>query len=399
LPTVILLTAALALGTAQAAPAELLQWQGSLKSLGISSRPAPANSGPAYRVLSNRLRLAIDWRPTPDWQLETAIDGRTLWRDPATALSSPPDDPNRHFELSREWQHGEHGTSRLRLDRLKLAWRNTDFDVTIGRQAIGFGRILVYSPLDVIAPFAPDAIDTDVRDGVDALRVAGHYGLDGELAAIAVWGDESRHDSLLATWSDNRAGLDLLLIGGQLRGRAMLGAGLAGNLGPLGLKLEASVFRGRNLNQPNGDRERSYTLAALEGWYRFDNGLSLVAEYLYNGPGASTPDDYPSVQLSAPLQEGLTDLLGRHYLILAPSYELHPLVTLQGLLLCNLSDDSQLLRPLLEISLADNLSLQLFYAWYSGDAPDSSSPLLPPLPRSEFGSRGDGGGLFLQWFF
>ena len=79
----------------------------------------------------------------------------------------------------------------------------------VGRQAIGFGRIVIASPLDIIAPFPPDAIDTDVRPGVDAVHVTAHYGLDGQVGAVAVLGDVSRHDSWLATWADNRAGLDL----------------------------------------------------------------------------------------------------------------------------------------------------------------------------------------------
>jgi hypothetical protein len=74
-------------------------------------------------------------------------------------------------------------------------------------------------------------------------------------------------------------------------------------------------------------------------------------------------------------------------------------VTANGLLIYNLRDASSLLRPQLVISLADNVQLDLFWAFASGD-----KPALEPLTgiariRSEFGSIGDSGGLLLRWYF
>ena len=179
----------------------------------------------------------------------------------------------------------------------------------------------------------------------------------------------------------------------------MFGAGLAGSLGTLGLKGEFSIYKGRDTEKTGGDLHDSYTLAALETWYRFDNGISLVTQYLYNGPGVGNPKDYPKALVSAPLQEGLTHLLGRHYLIAAPAYEIHPLATVQGLLLYNIEDRSTLVRPTLDLSLADNLALELFWTWHSGEKPRVITPFLLVEPRSEFGIRSDSGGFFLKWFF
>ena len=177
------------------------------------------------------------------------------------------------------------------------------------------------------------------------------------------------------------------------------GAGMAGSLGTLGLKGEFSVHKGRDVGAVGGDLHDCYALAAIESWYRFDSGISLIVQYLYNGPGVNDPKDYPAVIASAPLQEGLTYLLGRHYLIAAPAYELHPLATVQGLLIYNLEDQSALARPTLDLNLADNLFLQLFWSWCFGSEPKVASALLPVEPRSEFGMRGNSGGLFLKWFF
>jgi hypothetical protein len=381
------------------ASTSLPEWSGSIKSLNLYGEETPADLFSAYHLSSNRTRLNMDWRPAQSWHLETSLDHQYLWSDPSGTIPLATNGYNRHLDMDKVWQHGEHGASRLQVDRLNLQWRSGKVDTTLGRQAVGFGRILIYSPLDVIAPFAPDAIDTEIRIGSDALHTIFNYGLDGQLGAIAVWGAEARYDSFLATWSDNRAGLDILMIGGRLRGHTMFGAGLAGSLGTLGLKGEFSIHKDRDSEETAGVLHDVYTLAAIETWYRFDNGISLIAQYLYNGPGVDDPEDYPKVLVSAPLQEGLTHLLGQHYLIAAPSYELHSLATAQALILYNLGDHSALIRPTLDLSLADNLSLQLFWTWYIGQEPRATSPLLPVEPRSEFGLRGDSGGLFLKWFF
>jgi len=379
--------------------AEGLQWSGSIKSLNVYVEEAPAGLAPEYWISSNRARLDVAWQASEAWRLETALDYQYLWSDPPGFHGPETIEYNRRLDMEKSWQHDKHGTGRLQVDRLNLEWQAGAVDTTIGRQAIGLGRILVFSPLDVIAPFAPDAIDTDVRSGVDAVRTIFNYGLDGQIGAIVVWGEDAEYNTYLGTWSDNWSGIDIMMIGGDLRGRSMVGAGLAGSLGTLGLKAEVSFYDGKDTDEINGDLHDTFSVAAIEAWYRFANGLSVVTQYLYNGPGVDGPEDYPEVLASAPLQEGLTYLLGRHYLIIAPSYELHPLATLQGLVIYNIDDGSALMRPTLDLSLADNLSLQAFWTWHSGDQPEIVSSFLPALPRSEFGLFSDGGGVFIKCFF
>ena len=179
----------------------------------------------------------------------------------------------------------------------------------------------------------------------------------------------------------------------------MIGGGIAGELGTLGLKGELSWYRGKDVGLPGGDLYENFAIAALESWYRFDNGLILLTEYLYNGSGTTDPTEYPLVAVSAPLLEGLSFLLGRHYLLLGPSYDLHPLVTASGLFIYNIGDNSSLLRPQLAVSLADNLQLDLFWAFTVGDKPHSDPQTGQLIIRSEFGTVGDSGGFLLRWYF
>ena len=372
-------------------------WSGSLRSLNLASEPLPADLGPSFRFSSTTLRLGADWQIAPKWRLSGALEDQLLGTDPAGILPLPRDRTNRRFDLDRTWHHNRGWDSRLQVDRLLVAHQGDGFDLALGRQAIGFGRIAIFSPLDIIAPFPPDAIDTVYRPGVDAVRLNLHYGFDGQLGALAILGDIDRHNSYLATWVDNRAGVDLLAIAGSLRQRPMIGVGLAGSLGLLGLKAELAAYRGQRFDQPDGDLHRHPVVAALEAWYRFDTGLTLVAQYLYNGFGEDDPSRYPAVLGSAPFAEGLTTLPGRHYLLVTTNYEFHPLVSGNGLLIWNLNDDSCLLRPTLDFSLGDNLALELFWSVPLGEEPDTDGFL--PVVRSEYGTQADNGGLFLKWFF
>lgn len=375
------------------------QWSGSLRSLNLTGEAAPADLFPDYRLSSTRLRLETVWQGPSGWRIEAAADHQLLGTDPGGVIPLPADGVNRRLDLDHAWRHDAGWASRLQVDRLNLSWSAGRFDAVIGRQAVGFGRIVIFSPLDIIAPFPPDALDTDVRPGVDAARATLHYGLDGQLGAVAVLGDESRHDSYLATWADNRLGIDLLAVGGMLRKRPMVGGGLAGSLGTLGLKGEAAFYQGEQVDRPGGDLHHHMLMAAVEGWYRFDSGLTLIAQYLHNGAGVHDPGDYPRVAASAPLREGLSTLFGRHYLLAAPSYELHPLVTLNGLLIWNLEDDSWLIRPTLAVNLADNVSLELFWTSPAGREPRAAAGFPAPVPRSEFGSQGESAGFFMKLFF
>ena len=304
--------------------------------------------------------------------LETALESGLLATHPADLVSIPDNNGNRALDLTDTWGEGNAVSAQVQIDRLSLSGRSNHFEWAVGRQAIGFGRILLASPLDIIAPFAPDAIDTEIRPGIDAIKVQGYFGPSTEIGGYAVLGDRLGDSSGLVSYSTNTGGTDILGIAGSLRDRPIVGFGVAGDVGGLGLKAEVACYAGKHVSRPDGDLHHFFAIAALECWYRFGSGLVLTGQYLYNGAGADRPDDYMQALESAPIKEGLSFLLGQHYLLLAPSYEIHPLATLSGLIIVNLQDHSCLLRPALDISLSDNLSLMIFWALNLGDTPEKS---------------------------
>ena len=391
------LTSVILFATALSAPAADLQLGGHLKSLNIHLQSPPRSGLSSGEVSSNRLRLDMKGTVFEGADIELSAENILLYTDPPGLLPLSRSSVNRIVDLEKNWSEGGRFQDQLFVDRFNLRIEKYGAEWTFGRQAVGFGRIALFSPLDVIAPFPPDALDTDVRPGVDALRGVHYFGLGGQIGAIAVFGDGKENNSYLATFSLNTGGIDLLAIAGSLREREMAGFGLAGSLGGLGLKGELTYYDGKDVGRAGGDLHDTFAIGAVETWYRFDNGLILLTEYLYNGAGVGDPEEYGEFLISAPLREGLSFLAGRHYLLAGPSYEVHPLLTVSGMLIWNLEDGSFFLRPLGEYSVSDNLVLQVFWSFSKGREPKEVFGI--PVPRSEFGSAGDSGGIFLKYFF
>ncbi len=382
----------------QAKTPENVSIHGSLKSsnLYVENFPNPDQDGV---LSSDRIRIDLTGQLMNRFDLEFSLDQQLLWSSRSGVVTLAEDSVNRRFDLQKNWNEGDRFSGQLQIDRFNIHGESGSFNWTFGRQAIGFGRISLFSPLDIIAPFPPDAIDVDVRPGVDAIRTTRYFGMAGQLGGIVVFGAEKKDNSYLLTLGENFNSVDFLAIGGRLRGRSMFGFGLAGELGKVGLKAEISWYQGIDTNQPHGDFSADFGIAAVEGWYRFDNGMVLLGEYLFNGIGSDNPNEYPLVVSSAPIKEGLSFLLARHYLLLGPSYQFHPLVTANGLLIYNIEDHSSFIRPQLVISLSDNLQLDLFWAMTLGKKSQPHPLTQLPVIRSEFGSAGDSGGLLLRWYF
>lgn len=395
----VLFVAALLLCAAPASLQAAPQFSGSLRNLsqlGESSQLYPDSSF----LSSTTLRLGARATFASGLETEFALENLALYSQPPQLgqLAAGSQADSNLFDLDGSWED-RRWSDRLHVDRLSFSGRQGPLRWTAGRQAYGFGSILLFSPLDVIAPFAPTAIDTEYRPGIDALRLDVETSKGDQFGLLTAFGRDEQRNSYLVTGHLNRAGVDLELIGGSLRRRELVGLGLAGSLGGLGLKGEAAWYRGRDVGQPGGDLHREFPLAALELWYRFQNDLILLAEYLHNGAGSSSPADYLQSAASAAAQEGISPLLGQNYLLLAPSYELHPLITLSALYIRNLDDHSWLLRPQVSISLGDNLSLDISHSLNRGKGPEVGPLPGLLLPRSEFGLYGDNAALYLRYYF
>lgn len=365
--------------------------QGHLKSFSILQQSGAGDQEPSQWASLNQLRLDSSTTLSPPVTLQCAAAYSALYRQRPTALNTG--NANHYLDLTSTIGSTHHLMRQLEVDRLQLRWSGSSHELVIGRQAIGFGRIGLYSPLDIIAPFAPAALVTDVRPGIDALRWNYFYSATSQLQLIGVMGRAPEQRSVLATLETLQGELDVLILGGSLAQRPLLGVGAAGQLAGIGIKAELVGYRHQPTGSDGYDPHDRFVIAALEIDTRLPNGTYLAVEYLHNGSGTKRTRDYATILGSAFYQEQRAFLPGRDYLLGLASYEPHPLVTAALFTLLNLNDASALVRPELTVSLADNLSGQFTYTFYLGQRSRSQ------IPTSEYGERGDTAALHLTYYF
>lgn len=370
---------------------------GQLKSQVLYQRDASPLQ-PASRFHAQTLRLDFKGqagRGSPMWH--AAVEQLLLHQHPDGSFPLPDYASNRIHDLTWDWNSGHVLSAQGQIDRLFLQWDQGDSLLTLGRQAVGFGRISLVSPLDVIAPFPPTALESEIRPGSDALRMQYFYGVVGEVSATLVFADRIKRSSAVAGLVNHVGETDILLLCGYLRNRLLAGIGLAGQLGGLGWTLEWAGYETADREVERADLQQQFNITGAEIEYRFPFDLVVQLEYLYNGAGAGQPAEYPGVVQSAAFREGLSYFLGEQYLLVSLAYELTPLLHLSTLYIDNLEDHSHLLRPLLNVSLGDNASLELFSSHVSGAEARVEEGV--PRIRSEFGSLGTSAGLFLNFYF
>jgi hypothetical protein len=288
----------------------------------------------------------------------------------------------RALDLSWTWAEDDHSRAVLYVDRLNAGRSSGKADVTVGRQAINFSQAWFWNPLDIFLPFNPEAFDRSYKPGVDAILADFSSGAYTSFTLVAAAGNR------LVIVPDDRGGLqvkaedyledpwygsalmgrarttwrhwDLTLQLGKVYGGYQAGAGFSGEVGPLGLRGEATWFNAAEettILLPDAGGTEPRTAALVEDYaslvvgmdHRFESSLYLNAEYFYNGAGEE--EDY--LLSAARIATGGTTNLGVHYGGFLASYEFHPLVTGQLSWIHSFTDSSDLLSPIFSWSVSD----------------------------------------------
>ena len=248
------------------------------------------------------------------------------------------------------------------LDRFNTKVSAGKLDVTVGRQAITFGKAYFWNPLDVFLAFDPRQFDREYKPGVDGMRADFALGAFSGLNLVAVSGRKREETgryggsrAVDADWEGSAllgrvfgtvSGWDLALQGGHVFGGYHAGFGWAGEIETVGVRGEAAGFSAESeaeypsLSGVSARLEDSVTAVFGLG-RRFESSLDLEAEYLYNG-GARTS----RLDASAALVES-GDLLqmSRHLAGLTVLYEFMPLLTGRITGVYSFSDGSVFVQP------------------------------------------------------
>jgi hypothetical protein len=248
------------------------------------------------------------------------------------------------------------------MDRLFIGHTSAHLVVRVGRQALTWGAGLVFHPLDLIDPFAPNATDTEYKPGTDMVyaQVLFDSGSDLQLATVP----RSPNRGGRPTWNASsaamhyHAALDELQstwIAARDRGDGVAAVGVNGAIGGATWNAELiSTFI----------RDAGTAISAIanisDAVVVFGRNETVFAEVYRNGFGVARRH-YSWSDLPAPLRDrlarGQVFDTGKDYLAAGADVEWTPLLRIKPTLIANLGDGGLLALVQATYSVHENVDL------------------------------------------
>lgn len=320
--------------------------------------------------LVNTFRVNLFWQPGDDIMTEFAYELVPRLRDP-NVLSSfftvQAADPlsYRLFDMGQKISlFSDSSNLQLfqNLDRAYITFSPEFGDIHIGRQPIAFGSARVINPTDILTSFSYVELNQEERIGVDAVRLKVPAGTLSEIDMGAVFGDDfSSNDSaafLRGRFILLESDLSPLLI--LFKQNLLLGLDIASSIGDAGYWFESAFVFANIMDDHITNEDYLRISSGLD--YSFTEDLYAYIEYHFNGAGQNAPEDYPNLILgienNIAYREGAVYLFGKHYAAPGFSYQATPLLTFFAQALYNMRDNSVLLFPDFQYSLANNATLE-----------------------------------------
>ncbi|MCP4221646.1 MAG: hypothetical protein GY765_43880 [bacterium] len=364
---------------------------------------------PAIGAVTNRLRLKLKLKPSRDVAVHMAYDftptiqstqlfAGSMFFNAADTSGYRAEDFNPRLYPAPNKSVDGFGVLH-NLDRLFVTFKTKLADITIGRQAIGWGAARVINPTDVIAPFAFTDLDTEERRGVAAVRLVLPLGTMSELDVGYVFGNKFKFQNsaffLRGKLYVLKTDVALLLMG--FKENLLLGFDLARSIKGAGFRFEAAYVEPSFFNKDEPSefwggslpvkRDPAYFRASVGMDYNFSTTFYGFFEYHFNSAGRSDVSEYVEVMNTTAFREGADYFLGKHYLNLGVTWQLTPLMPFNGLLIFNVRDGSLNFSPTLEYNIKEDIYLS-FGAYIGIGKRPQPGPCNPDIIaglRSEFG--------------
>ena len=329
-----------------------------------------ALTGSGAGSLDNELRMNLEVGKGP-WTFEGAYQVYATWGDNVELLreigggtfpgiNHLPNDDRRLMNLT-DVIHDEGKFAALhRLDRLSVSYTTDKLVVRAGRQAISWGNGLIFSPMDIVNPFDPTAVDTEYKAGDDMLyaQYLRDNGDDFEFAHVVrrnpVTGDVESDVATTALKYHGFAGqgeYDILVA--DHYGDTTIAIGGNRSLG-------GAIVHGDVVWTDTPSGSRTQLVANLSySWVWGGKNVSGIVEYYFSEFGQRSGSyDLLSLlgnpELLRRIERGEAFTLGRNYLAGGVTVEMTPLWMLTPNLFANLDDGSALLQVVSRNSLSDN---------------------------------------------
>ena len=314
--------------------------------------------------------LRLTWQPRwNDWSFDIAYEASAIYGDAPQLVNAsaalallPQAPPATWWDLSDTFVNDRHLAAMHKLDRLSVTYTGEHLVLRLGRQALTWGSGLVFRPMDLFDPFAPNATDTEYKPGTDMLYGQWLFDDGSDLQLVVVprparpGGEPASNASSYALHFHTTLGtFQTTWFLARDHGDWVAGIGVNGALGGATWNLEAIPTLVRD-----GKTNASALANISDATTLFGRGLTLFAEYYRNGFGLSARR-YALADLPAPLLgrlvRGQVFDTGRDYLAVGATLQQTALLAISPTLISNLNDGSVYGIAQATYSLRENLNL------------------------------------------
>ena len=282
-----------------------------------------------------------------------------------------------YFDLRLDWLQEDDAFGFSEIDRLYMDWSIQDWEVLLGRQRIAWGTCLVWNPTDLFNPFDILDFDYEERPGTDALQVQYYTGSLSQINVAFTPGRTSYDVIYAGRYVTNKWNYDFNFIAGWQRNSLRLATSWAGEIYDGGFRGEI-LYTNPDIQYTTFDVSPDppffsykdvhvtdpYWTFVLSYDYTFSNSFYIHTEYIYNGLG--TTENAGSRRLDIIYTGELTP--ARQSIFQQFAYQITPLLRADFFIIYNPNDESWLMAPSLQYSVATNWDLYLL-AFPSGGEP------------------------------
>ncbi len=315
-----------------------------------------------------------------------------------------PRDDARLFNLTHVFRDEGRSAVLQRLDRLSVGYAGEKAVVRFGRQALTWGNGMVYTPMDILNPFDPAAVDKEYKLGDDMLYGQLLRANGDDLQGVAVFRRSLETAHVDAEWSSFALKYHGLVGSGEYDLMAARHFDDPLVAGGGSIALGGAVWRGDGVFTFTDEETYLTAVTSLSySWVWGGKNMSGVAEYFFNGFGQPDGQYDPeslarNPELLQRLARGELFTLGRHYVVASTLMELHPLFHLTPNVFVNLSDGSALVQIVTQNDLKQDLVLLGAVGLPVGPSGTEFGGIETDVPGLYL-SRGPSLFLQLNWYF
>ncbi len=332
-------------------------------------------------ALTNRLRIKYNHAFNDNWQVYVALDNELILSDAGNTSDfaftrSKMQDNTATLDWDKVSSDTGHRYSRHAVYRAYIKYYSPKLQAVIGKQAIDWGKMRFYSPIDLFNTPGPIDIEHDERVGADAINL--NYAISdfSGINLIYIPGDHNSKQSYGAKIYKTIGTYDISLIAAEVRHNVSFGIAFDGYIKQAGLRGEIThnIF----------DNNREFARASIGVDYNVNDKIYILMEHFYNG-GADDNDAASFLGDFNTARELLS--LKKHLTSLWVQYKFTPLIDFNTYLIYDWEGESLALNPEVKYSLSESLDLTVGGQFFWGKS------------LSEFDSYNDLYYLQIQWYF